>query len=100
MQTYYAVNGGSVDINVTGNLFGLWEKAGIPRPLSEADAKLVARLLKNYANLQRYTLGEDHNYFWRTMGYEQDDIETIEWTDKIANFFEHSGGLLEGYRWR
>lgn len=100
-QTYYAVNGDYIVINITGNqfldklTFGLWEKIGIPRPLSKADTKLIARLLRNYANLQRMTLGEDHSYAWRLMGYIQDDLETIEWTEKVAEFFEHSHGLLD-----
>lgn len=107
-QNYYAVNGEVIDINVTGNhfldkvTFPLWDKVGIPRPLSEADAKLVARMLRNYANLQRLTLGEVsdelrqfHDYFWRTMGYEQDDIVEIELVEKVAEFFDNSGGLVD-----
>ena len=61
MQTYYAVNGAEIDSNVSGNNFlnkitlGLWDKVGIPRPLSEDDAQIVARILRNYASLQRAT---------------------------------------------
>lgn len=100
-RTYYTANGEYIDINVTGNLFldkltfGLWDKIGIPRPLSKSDTRLVARLLRNYATLQRRTLGEDHNYAWQSMGFEQDDIKTIEWTEKIARFFEFSDGLID-----
>lgn len=101
MQTYYAVNGSWIDINVSGNLFldkltfGLWDKIGIPRPVSEPDTKLIARMLWNYANLQRVTLEEDHDHAWKLMGFEQDDIETIEWTEEIAKFFENSEGLVD-----
>lgn len=97
-QTYYAVNGEVKDINVTGNrfldklTFPLWDKAGIPRPLSEADAKLIARMLRNYAKLQRIKPGD---YFWEELGYEQDDLIEIEFVEEVAEFFEHSGGLLD-----
>jgi len=101
MQTHYAVNGEVKDINVTGNhfldklTFPLFDKVGIPRPLSESDAKPVARVLRNYAKLQRVTFGEDHSYVWQMVGYAQDDIVEIEWVEKIAEFFENSGGLLD-----
>lgn len=100
-RTYYTANGEYFDINVTGNLFldkltfGLWERIGIPCPVSESDTKIIARLLRNYASLQRETLGENHDYAWQLMGYEQDDIETIQRTEEIAKFFECSGGLVD-----
>ena len=97
-QTYYAVNGEIKDINVTGNrfldklTFPLWNKAGIPRPLSKADTKLVARMLRNYAKLQRIEPGE---YFWEVMGWSQDNEADIVWVEEVAEFFEKSGGLLD-----
>ena len=60
-QSYFAVNGDMKDINIAGNEFldkltlGLWDLIGIPRPLSEEDSKLIARILKNYAHIQRIT---------------------------------------------
>lgn len=100
-RTYYGANGDCIDINVTGSLFldkltfGMWKKIGIPCPVSESDTKIIARLLRNYASLQRETLGENHDYAWRLMGYEQDDLETIKWTEETAKFFEHSDGLVD-----
>ena len=97
-QTYCAVNGEVKDINVTGNrfldklTFPLWDKLGIPRPLSEADTKLVARMLRNYANLQRIEPGE---YFWKEVGWIQNNEGYIIWVEEVAKFFEKSGGLLE-----
>ena len=97
-QTYYAVNGEVKDIKVTGNrfldklTFPLWDKAGIPRPLSEADAKLVARMLRNYANLQRI---KPDAWFWKELGWVQDSEADIIWVEDVAEFFEHSGGLLD-----
>lgn len=97
-QTHYAVNGEVKDINVTGNrfldklTFPLWSKAGIPRPLSEADAKLIARMLRNYANLQRIEPG---TFFWKEFGWIQDNETEIIWVEEVAKFFENSGGLLE-----
>ena len=98
MQTYYAVNGEVKDINVTGNrfldklTFPLWDKAGIPRPLSEVETKLIARMLRNYAKLQRIKPG---TYFWEVMGYTQDTEAKIIWVEEVAEFFEKSGGLLD-----
>ena len=97
-QTYYAVNGEIRDINVTGNrfldklTFPLWDKAGIPRPLPEADTKLIARMLRNYTKLQRIKPGE---YFWKVMGWVQDNDANIIWVEEVADFFEKSGGLLD-----
>ena len=97
-QTYYAVNGKTKDFNVTGNqfldklTFPLWNKAGIPRPLSEAETKLIARMLRNYAKLQRIKPGK---YFWKELGWVQDSEADIIWTEETADFFEKSGGLIE-----
>lgn len=97
-QTYYAVNGEVKDINVTGNrfldkiTFPLWDKAGIPRPLSEADAKLIARMLQNYVKLQRI---KPDTWFWKELGWNQDSEANIIWVEEVAEFFEQSGGLLD-----
>lgn len=97
-QTYYAVNGEIKDINITGNhfldklTFPLWNKRGIPRPLSEEETKLIARMLRNYANLQRI---KPDTWFWEEMGWIQDNEADIIWVEEVAEFFEHSGGLLE-----
>jgi len=97
-QTYYAVNGEVKDINVTGNrfldklTFPLWDKAGIPRPLLEAETKLIARMLRNYAKLQRI---KPDAWFWKEQGWTQDDETEIIWVEKVAEFFEQSGGLLD-----
>ena len=97
-QTYYAVNGTSKDINVTGNrfldklTFPLWDKAGIPRPLSEEETKLIARMLRNYARLQRI---KPDAWFWKELGWVQDDETEIILVEEVAEFFESSGGLLD-----
>ena len=97
-QTYYAVNGEIKDINVTGNrfldklTFPLWDKAGIPRPLTNADAQLIARMLQNYAKLQRI---KPDAWFWKELGWIQDSEADIVWVEEIAEFFVQSGGLLD-----
>ena len=104
MQTYCAKNGERIEVNVTGNsfltklTFGLWDKAGIPRPLSKKDALLVARLLRNYATLQRITQTASALYqkgFWGIVGYQQDDENEVIWVEKMAEFFINSGGLFD-----
>ena len=98
MQTYYAANGEVKDINVTGNhfldklTFPLWSKTGIPRPLSEAETKLIARMLWNYAKLQRIKPGA---WFWKELGWKQDIEADIVWVEEVAKFFEESGGLTD-----
>ena len=97
-QTYYAVNGEAKDINVTGNrfldklTFPLWDKVGIPRPLSEEGTKLIARMLRNYAKLQRI---KPSSYFWEELGWTQDVDANIAWVEEVAEFFENSRGLLD-----
>ena len=97
-QTYYAVNGEIKDINVTGNrfldklTFPLWDKAGIPRPLTNADAQLIARMLQNYAKLQRI---KPDAWFWKELGWIHDSEADIVWVEEIAEFFVQSGGLLD-----
>ena len=97
-QTYYTVNGEVKDINVTRNrfldklTFPLWEKAGIPRPLSDAETKLIACMLRNYAKLQRI---KPSSYFWEDLGWTQDSEADIIWVEEVAEFFEQSGGLLD-----
>ena len=104
MQTYYAVNGKDMDVNFAEGMFldkitmGLWDKVGIPVPLSEKDAELTSRILWNYAKLQRSTFecGDRTNDEWNSWGYVQDDNEKIIWVEKMAEFFEESGGLTDG----
>ena len=98
MQTYCAVNGEVKDINVTGNrfldklTFPLWDKAGIPRPLPETETKLIARMLRNYAKLQRI---KPDAWFWKELGWIQDNEADIVWVEEVAEFFEQSGGLID-----
>ena len=104
MDTYYAINGKDMDVNIAGNMFldkitmGLWDKVGIPIPLSEDDAELISRILWNYAKLQRSTFecGDRTNTEWNSRGYVQEENEKIIWIEKIAEFFEESGGLTDG----
>ncbi len=101
--TYFAVNGETLDVNHSGNDFlgkitlGLWDLLGIPMPLSDADAKLVARILNNYVKLQEETKNEpeaESYYFWHLLGYKQEAPHTIVWIKKVAKFFEDSNRLL------
>ena len=98
MQQYFAVNGEIKDINVTGNrfldklTFPLWDKVGIPRPLPETETNLIARMLRNYAKLQRI---KPSSYFWEDLGWTQDSEADIIWVEEVAEFFEQSGGLLD-----
>ena len=98
MQTYCAVNGEVKDINVTGDrfldklTFPLLDKVGIPRLSSEDETKLIARMLQNYAKLQRIKPDE---WFWKEVGWKQDNEADIIWVEEVAEFFEKSGGLLD-----
>lgn len=49
-------------------------------------------MLRNYAKLQRIEPGD---YFWREVGWTQDNDANIIWVEEVAEFFEKSGGLLD-----
>ncbi len=120
-QYYFSKNGEVEIVNYSGNkwlgklTFGLWDKVGIPRPLSEEDAKLVGRILRNYLKLQKVHYDyinesesgkergireADCNCFWSELGYEQDmSLDILNWVDDLAKFFEESGGLITEEEW-
>jgi len=106
-QTYYGINGELFDVNVTGNHFlakltvGLWDKFGIPRPLTKPDSLIVARLLRNYIKLQTLiSSNEDYGKsIWSSHGYRQDDIEELNWLKEVAGFFERCDGLMSEDQW-
>jgi len=99
-QTYYAENGESLDVNISGNqildklTFGLWDKIGIPRPISSDDAKLIARILRNAATFCR----NGHPLFlsiaFNGTEFNYRDNGEVQWLDDTAGFFERSGGLI------
>ena len=102
-QTYYAVYGKNKDVNVSGNellaklTIGLWDKVGIPRPLSKEDAELVARVLYNYANLMEITLEEskENAYcFWHRYGHDVLENHDIRFLRSMGEFFDNCGGLI------
>lgn len=101
-QEYYGNNGEQFTINVNGTALldrvtlCLWDKVGIPRPLSNEDALLISRMLDNYITLQKVTMG-DESYskpFWARYGLKQDCDENLEVTIKISNFFKRCDGLM------
>ena len=103
---YYGNNGELFNINVKMRDFlekitlCLWNRAGIPTPLSKEDALLVSKILNNYIELQRITSNDnDGAYFWSKYGFEQDDIEELDLVDKAAKFFERSNGLMSEQDW-
>ena len=49
-------------------------------------------MLRNYVNLQKIELGD---YFWKEVGWTQDNKADIIWVEEIAEFFKNSGGLLD-----
>lgn len=106
-QIYYGNNGEIFHCNVSANHFlgkitlGLWDKVGIPRPLSKDDSLLISRILKNYIKMQKET-SSDKAYgahFWSMNGFAQDDNEDIDFTNEIAQFFERCGGLMTEEEW-
>ncbi len=102
-QQYYGCNGRLLDLNVSANHFlekitlCLWDKVGIPRPLSQEDALLIARILRNYISLQKVYLDDrgQGTYFWSLYGLSQDDEEEIRFMTEIAVFFEECNGLTD-----
>lgn len=101
-QEYYGNNGEQFSINVNGTTLlnrltlCLWDKVGIPRPLSNEEALLISRILDNYITLQKVTMG-DESYstpFWSKYGLQQDHVENLEVTIKISNFFKRCDGLM------
>lgn len=106
-QEYYGNNGENFSINTNGtNLLDrltlcLWEKVGIPRPLSKEDALLVARILDNYIKLQNVTMNDETSslHFWSKYGLQQDFIENLRFTAKISDFFKRCNGLMTEEEW-
>jgi len=107
-RDFCAVSGEEMNINNRGCAFlgkltiGLWEWIGIYEPMSKDDTLLMARILRNYAKIQRETHNCELNrcgitnqyFFWHTNGHRQEDMDTIEWLEKVADFLENSGGLV------
>lgn len=106
-QYYYGANGTEITCHKADNdfldrlIYGLFSyKIGIPRPISKENALIVSRMLYNFAQLQRLTLnGEAEQYAWKFLGYEQFELDEIEWAEKTAEFFEKSGGLITEEEW-
>jgi len=119
-QEYYAVNGEDRNIihfwNVVLDVLtaGLWDKVGIPRPLSEEDANLTARVLRNFHTLYGHLIEnppsdiKHWNWFLKhnfgvsySMGIQQEpedklpfDKEQHDYILELVRFFESSGGLI------
>jgi len=107
-QDYFANNGEMETVNYSGNkflgklTFGLWDKIGIPRPLSEMDSKLIARIINNYIKLQtkdRIMFRDAIQRQLHEIGYKLEEEDTIIWLKELANFFEKSGGLMSEEEW-
>lgn len=125
-QEYYAVNGTDLSVahhyaEMLGVLTaGLWDKVGIRRPCSSEDAKLIARIIRNFVKVYN-NLKDDpdvHQTCWfirkyygitPSMGVLKDEPkDELPLTDmdpefllEMADFFESSGGLIteeEHYR--
>ena len=101
-QEYYGNNGEDFPINTTWNRFldritlCLWDRIGIPRPLSKEDALIIARIMNNYITLQEMTAQEDFNgdSMWSMYSLKQDGPEALKIAKKIAEFFERCNGLM------
>ena len=106
-RNYYGNNGELFNVTVTIRNFlekitlCLWDKAGIPEPLSEEDSLLILRIIDNYVKLQTLTSsdGEFGKYFWSKYGFEQDTPEELELINKVARFFGRSKGLMTEQDW-
>lgn len=106
-QEYYGNNGENFAINVTWNHFlermtlCLWDKVGIPRPLSKEDALLIARILNNYITLQRITDKEGchESCMWSMYGLKQDGPEALKKAEEILDFFVRCNGLMTEEKW-
>ena len=106
-QEYYGNNGEDFPISTSWNRFldqitlCLWDKMGIPRPLSKDDALLVSRILRNYIKLQEITAPENYygTIMWSMYGFKQDDPEELKKAGKIAEFFERCNGLMTEEEW-
>jgi len=98
--TFYANNGKTLDMNHPAKqlldrmTMCWWGLIGIPSKVSKEDALLIARSLKNYVKLQTITLKDKTGYIlWKSMGYEQEDLESIKYWRKAYRFFRDSGGI-------
>ena len=106
-QEYYGNNGEDFPISASWNRFldqitlCLWDKMGIPRPLSKDDALLVSRILRNYITLQKMTAPENYygTIMWSMYGFKQDGPETLKVAEEIASFFERCNGLMTEEEW-
>lgn len=125
-QEYYAVTGEERTINHFWNVVldvltaGLWDKIGIPRPLSEEDAKLTSRVLRNFHTLYGHLIDDPPkdikhwNWFLKhnfgvsySMGIRlkepEDELpfdqEQHDYILELVEFFENSEGLVDDGDW-
>jgi hypothetical protein len=88
--------------------WGLKKKYGVYAPMSEADCKIIARILRNKAELfeavaddPKHILQEAHYlYYWINGKKDYFNSEnTLKWMRKLADFFDKIHGLvdLDGY---
>jgi hypothetical protein len=93
---FYGKNGKTFYRNVAAGTwlakitFGLFEQIGC-YPKSEEDCKLVARILKNRANLNQY-----HTDYWTHEYCVKKETKHMEtWMLELAEFFDTCGGCYE-----
>ncbi len=108
--TLHGMNGKGFDLNVYAKesldwlCWGLKKKYGVYAPMTKADCKIVARILRNKAKLFENVAGDPkhllqeamHVYYW--INGEKDyfnDPETIKWMRDLAEFFDTCGGLAD-----
>lgn len=95
-DTFYARNGYTFTRNLEGGRYlskitlGVFKKIGC-HPKRKEDCKLVARILRNRANLNQWW----RPYFEEAYCMEKMDEEDVKWNISLANFFEFSGGCMD-----
>jgi hypothetical protein len=95
-HTFYGKNGKTFDRNVAAGNFlakitvGLWDTIGC-YPKTDEDCKLVARILRNRISINEHW----RDYFKEMWDIKKEPLESLEWMEEMADFFENCGGCLE-----
>jgi len=96
--TFFGKNGYSFHRTVAEGDFldkitlGLWPKIGC-YPRTDEDCKLVARILRNRAALNKWL---PYDYYEMKFGLTKEEDSTVKWMRSLANFFEFCGYMEEG----
>lgn len=101
--TEFELNVGDRDV-LNWLTWGFQPKWGIYAPLSQADCKTVAKILRNKARLFRvinddpsHWLQKTYHLFIQKIEFQEEfrDEETLRWMETVADWFDQCGGLVD-----